>query len=77
MHIQWFESIPADGVLCKCKNSKDGMYFKFDVITRYNDRPQSMFKFKNNDMFFPGYEVAIPVTAAEAANLSFMELLDV
>jgi hypothetical protein len=65
--MEWFENIPMDGILCKCKYSKEGDY-KIDVITRYNDHPLSDFKFRNNEKF---YADAIPLSVDEVQKLIY------
>lgn len=70
MTKEWFNNIPADGILCKCKYTKHGDQYRIDVITRYNDHPLSDFKFRNNDKF---YADAIPLSINEVLSMVYQE----
>jgi len=63
MSTQWFENIPANGVLCKCKDAARDKHNRIDVIKRYNHRQYADKKFRSDSNFY--YE-AVPLTANEA-----------
>jgi hypothetical protein len=74
MNNEWFKNIPPSGILCKCKTSKSGRNYKIDIITRYNDRLVSDYRFKTKDDYFHGYADAIPLTIEEAATLLYKDV---
>jgi len=63
MSIQWFENIPTNGVLCKCKNDMRDKHGRIDVIKRYNHSQYAAQKFRSDSKFY--YE-AIPLTINDA-----------
>lgn len=69
--MEWFNNIPTDGILCKCKQNKKNGRYKIDIITRYNDQINSNFRFKNSDIMFIGYVDAIPLTSHDATKLIY------
>ena len=69
MYDNWIDNIPKQGVLCKCKVSKNDTDFVYDVIVRYNPHPLSDYKFKPFSRNIMGYEVAVPVSKYEVAAL--------
>lgn len=68
--MEWFENIPKNGILCKCKLARRSDHYRIDVITRYNDHPLCDFKFRNDDK---SYADAIPLSINEVLNIIYKE----
>lgn len=66
--MEWFENIPKNGIICKCKYKKNGDHYRIDVITRYNDHPLSDFRFRNDDKY---YEYATPLSFNEIESMIY------